>query len=253
MNDLTRFIGVDLAWHSGKNPSGIVVAQEGRGGAELVGYSSDIIRLQDIVDYITCHTTSNTVVAIDAPLIINNKTGQRPCEKCIGQKFGKYDAAAHSSNLELYPDPRGIRLAQCLEERGFSHNPDPETDKLKTGRWFFEVYPHAAHVVLFALPRIIKYKKGRVAERRRGLQRFRRHLEELVDADPPFLPNEMLKELLQKNVGELKGKSLKQYEDILDAFLCAYLALFYWRWGEEKNEMIGDLKSGYIINPTEPL
>jgi predicted RNase H-like nuclease len=58
---------------------------------------------------------------------------------------------------------------------------------------------------------------------------------------------------LQKNVEELKGKSLKQYEDILDAFLCAYLALFYWRWGEEKNEMIGDLKSGYIINPTEPL
>ena len=253
MNEFTTFIGVDLAWRSGRNPSGIVVARGGRSGAELVDCSSDIACLQDIIDYIISHTTSSTVVAIDAPLIINNKTGQRPCEKRISQKFGKYHAAAHSSSLKRYPEPGGVKLAECLKEKGFSHNPDPTTDKLRTGQWFFEVYPHAAHVMLFDLPRIIKYKKGRVAEKRRGLQRFRRYLEKLAAAGPPFLPNEMLKELLQKNVEELKGKSLKQYEDILDALLCAYLALFYWRWGEEKNEMIGDLKSGYIINPTESL
>jgi len=40
---------------------------------------------------------------------------------------------------------------------------------------------------------------------------------------------------------------------VLDAYFCAYLALFYWRWGGERNEMIGDLQSGYIINPTAHL
>lgn len=253
MNEFTTFIGVDLAWRSDKNPSGIVVAQGGRSGAALVDCSSGIVSLQSVADYIAAHTTSNTVVAVDAPLIINNETGQRLCEKHIGQKFGKYHAAAHSSNLERYPTPGGVRLAQMLEEKGFSHNPNPTTDKLRAGQWFFEVYPHPAHVVLFGLTRIIKYKKGRVAERRRGLQKFRQHLEKLAAANPPFLRNEMSRELLQKSVEELKGKSLKQYEDLLDAFFCAYLALFYWRWGAQKNEMIGDLESGYIINPKEPL
>jgi predicted RNase H-like nuclease len=253
MNEPITFIGVDLAWQSDKNPSGIVVARGSISGAALVYCSSDITPLQNVVDCIISHSKSNTVIAIDAPLIIDNETGQRPCEKSIGQKFGKYHAAAHSSNLKRYPDPGGVRLAQYLEEKGFSHSPNPTTDKLRTGRWFFEVYPHPAHVVLFDLDRIIKYKKGRVAEKRRGLQKLCQHLKKLVGADPPFLQNEKLKKLLQKNVEELRGKSLKQYEDNLDALLCAYLALFYWRWGEEKNEMIGDLKSGYIINPTEPL
>ena len=51
---------------------------------------------------------------------------------------------------------------------------------------------------------------------------------------------------------ELRGRSLKSYEDALDAVFCAYLAFHYWRWGAERNEMIGDLESGYIVVPTRP-
>ena len=43
------------------------------------------------------------------------------------------------------------------------------------GKWFFEVYPHPAHVVLFNREKIIKYKKGNVKLRREGLGEFQEH------------------------------------------------------------------------------
>ena len=250
----TTFIGIDLAWRSEKNHSGIVVAKGDRSGARFKICLHDIMSPQKVVGCITDYSSPNTVIAVDAPLIIKNAVGQRPCEKLIGQKFGKHHASAHSSNLALYPDPGGVGLAAALKEAGFSHYLNPATDKLRGGRWFFEVYPHAGQVVLFNLEKTIKYKKGRVAERRKGLRELRQHLEErLPRADPPFCLNEVFEGLLGEDVEALKGKALKRYEDVLDACFCAYLAMFYWRWGGEKNEMIGDLESGYIINPTEPL
>lgn len=42
----------------------------------------------------------------------------------------------------------------------------------------FEVYPHPAQVVLFDLPKIIRYKKGSASEKREGLSVLRRYLAE---------------------------------------------------------------------------
>ena len=42
------------------------------------------------------------------------------------------------------------------------------------GRWVAEVYPHPAMVRMFGLPRIIKYKKGSVAERRKEFSKIAR-------------------------------------------------------------------------------
>jgi predicted RNase H-like nuclease len=104
---------------------------------------------------------------------------------------------------------------------------------------------------LFNLPRIIKYKKGRVVERRGELQRLQGYLREvLADADPPLLPGIPGYQLLQRDLNTLEGHSLKQHEDLLDAYFCVYLALFLWRWGAERNEIIGDMATGYIVNPT---
>ena len=198
--------------------------------------------------------TTNTVIAVDAPLIIKNETGRRPCETQISRRFGSRHASAHSSNLMLYPNAESVLLADMLERHGFSQDINPETDKARSGRWFFEVYPHPAHVVLFDLPRIVKYKKGRVANRKHGLIEFRLHMwVKLTRAEPCLLPTPILGELTHTDLTIVKGKALKQYEDTLDAVLCAYIALYYWRWGAEKNEMFGDLDTGYIINPTSPI
>jgi len=71
--------------------------------------------------------------------------------------------------------------------------------------------------------------------------------------NPSIHQNAKLHKLLNLDLQMIEGIDLKQYEDVLDALICAYLFLFYWAWGTEKNEMIGDLETGYIINPTHPL
>lgn len=163
-------------------------------------------------------------------------------------------AFAHTSNLTRYPNAGSIQVAQLLEQNGFSHTPNPTTDKYKGGRWFFEVYPHPAQVVLFRLEKIIKYKKGRVADKCAGLEILRHYIKtKFVEGKPSLHSTEPFEALLSREFDTMKGKALKHYEDILDALVCAYLALYYWRWGAEKAEMIGNLETGYIINPTESL
>lgn len=68
-------------------------------------------------------------------------------------------------------------------------------------------------------------------------------------SEPPLLRSEVLKELLATQLDDIRGKSLKNYEDQLDALFCAYLAYYFWYWGWERNELFGDVKTGYILNP----
>ncbi len=46
-----------------------------------------------------------------------------------------------------------------------------------------------------------------------------------------------------------RGKDLKNLEDILDAVICAYIGLYFWRWGKEKCRVYGSVESGYIVTP----
>lgn len=36
-----------------------------------------------------------------------------------------------------------------------------------------------------------------------------------------------------------------------DAYVCAYTALYYWYWGTEHCEVIGDTETGYIVTPVD--
>ncbi|MGO8790361.1 MAG: hypothetical protein ACLQVL_23675 [Terriglobia bacterium] len=71
----------------------------------------------------------------------------------------------------------------------------------------------------------------------------------ICKSDPPLIMNSRLHSFLGIPLDSLKGCSLKHYEDKLDAVFCAYLAAYFWAWGYERNEMIGNLETGYIINP----
>src|SRR6202011_3447427 len=45
------------------------------------------------------------------------------------------------------------------------------------------------------------------------------------------------------------GPQLKALEDQLDAITCAYVAAHWWYWGLERNDVLGDSQSGYIVVP----
>lgn len=246
---MPAFIGIDLAWQSDKNHSGGAVLHGDQGGLTVREFSSGLTNLNEVEAFIGWHTQHDTVVAIDAPLVIRNETGQRPCETEISSRFGAAHAGAHTSNLTLYPDAGSIKLAAYLESQGYQNCPEPHERHLG-GKWFFEVYPHPAHVVLFNRTRIVKYKKGPVGSRRRGLHEFRESLRDyLSKSDPPLINDSKLQSFLERPLDAIKGVALKHYEDILDATFCAYLAAHFWAWSYERDEMLGTHETGYIINP----
>ena len=246
----TTFIGIDLAWSVDRNHSGIVVLRGDERGARFVTSSNDLKALTGVVEFVQEHSSESTVVAVDAPLIVNNTTGSRECELEIGRRFGRFQASCHSNNLTRNPQPAGVRLVEALAPLGFRHDFDIARVRQRKGQWLFEVYPHPAMVVLFRLKRIIRYKKGTVAQRRRGLRVLQRHLRTLTEGSGGLIGTLELQDLLSQNLLDLRGKALKRYEDTLDALFCAYLAWHCWRWGKASNEQIGGLDGGYIVVPT---
>jgi predicted RNase H-like nuclease len=245
----TTFIGVDLAWQGKTNHTGIAIARATDRGGVLTSVSIGISSFEAVVDFIDAHATADTVVAIDAPLIIANETGQRPCEKRISRDFGSRHAGAHSTNLRMFPDGGPARVASMLASRGFAHDLDIDRAARRGGRWIFEVYPHPAQVVLFNLEKIIRYKKGSLMRRRAGLEMLRGYLGSLARAEPALDPGEVGAAILDEDLNALRGEALKRYEDLLDAWFCSYLALHLWWWGGQRNEMVGDLLTGYIVVP----
>lgn len=242
------FLGLDLAWKVDGNHSAVAVLAGDERAVELKTISDSLCSLIDIVSFIEDHSGPTTVLAVDASLVVTNTTGQRRCETLIGRAFGQYHASCHTTNLTKPYARTGERLITALTPHGFVHNFDINCAQHKRGRWLFETYPHPSMVRLFALDRIIAYKKGTVAEKRSGLLRLQNHLRQLSDV----LPTASLSGLLDRDVATLRGQALKQHEDQLDAFFCAYLAWYCWRWGPKRNKAYGSMENGYIVVAETP-
>jgi predicted RNase H-like nuclease len=243
------FIGIDLAW-SPRNPTGAVVLRGDVGGADLIDY-----RLlgddSSIIAYIVRHAGAGlAIVAVDAPLWVPNETGRRPGEAAIGRAFARYQAGAHPANrsrLAFDGIVRGEALVEGLAARGFVHA--PEVAAGVPVRQVIEVFPHPAMVALFGLDRTLKYK----AKPRRGAdlrlsewRRYQANLAALSAADPPLHGQAAL---TAQDVAALRGRRLKDYEDQVDSLMCAYIALYAFRWGVARCRMFGTFEGGYIFTP----
>jgi predicted RNase H-like nuclease len=189
-------------------------------------------------------------IAIDAPLIVNNRSGRRTSDAAISRLYQRFDAGAHPTNLTILRDRvRGGELVQALSTDGVGIV-DALPRAGARGRWAFEAYPHAGMVELFGLDRIVKYKRGRVDQRRAGQDELasllRRRLPQL---DPPLRLNADLSRLLRKPSAGLRGRALKAREDELDAVFCAYLAAHLWAWGRSRQRLLGDPSDGVVVLP----
>jgi predicted RNase H-like nuclease len=244
-----QFIGVDLAWAVDRKHTGVAVMEGDHRGVQLTALSTELRSLRNVVEFVCSRAGDDAVVAVDASLIVKNEVGQRPCESAIGRAFGRFGASCHSSNRGRPHFDSGERIVRQLAAAGFAHGLPLEATKRRTGRWLFEVYPHPALVRLFNLDRILRYKKGTVHEKRKGLAALRDHLRELLSERELLKPSNCLENLLSTDLVSLKGGALKCYEDLLDAVLCAYLAWHIWCWGQDRNEVFGDLETGYIVVP----
>lgn len=243
------FVGIDLAW-KGTNPSGFAMLHEKAGALELYEAPCTLTGIQAILDAVP--QDAPVVVSIDAPLILRNEKGQRCCENAVSRKFGGYHAGAHSSNLNMYSgrSPQSGALEDDLRKLGFTHYPDAADD---CERVMLEVYPHPALVVLFDLKDIIRYKNKKrcVAERRKEFQTLQNHLLQLDSAALQLKRTDQLESFLSRNTSELRGRKMKEYEDQIDALICAYIAALSWpRRRPPLVEFLGSLENGYIVIPT---
>ncbi|GAA1975745.1 bifunctional ribonuclease/(p)ppGpp synthase [Nocardioides panacihumi] len=245
------FVGVDLAWGE-RRPTGLAVLDDAGRLVHVSAATSD----DDIVAALGPYVDDDCLVAIDAPLIVNNASGNRPAEAQLNADFARFDAGAHPSNTgkpEFREQPRGARIAARL---GLDMNP-----RSGRARRAIEVYPHPATVALFRLGRTLKYKNkpGRdLAQLRAELMVLLDLLESRVTADPPLVVESPGEErpgswqALRSAVESAQRKSeLRVVEDQVDAVVCAYVALFATR-SPERTTTYGDFETGYIVTPTLP-
>lgn len=241
------FIGVDLAW-SERNRSGVAILRGDRSGLEFVR-SGTGGTIEEIVGWVR-PLPGDWWIAIDAPLVVNNRCGRRASDAAISRLYQRFDAGAHPTNLTILRNRvRGGELVQALSaDRVRIVDALPRAGA--RGRRAFEAYPHAGMVELFGLDRTVKYKRGRVAERRAGqdelVSLLRRRLPQL---DPPLRLNADLSRLLRTPDPALRGGALKSREDELDAVFCAYLAAHLWAWGPSRQRLLGDPSDGVVVLP----
>ena len=228
-----RCFGLDLAW-ADHNPSGVAVLDDTGRLIDEQTLTTDA----EILAWIASHLEGGTVVAADIPVTVPNETGARPCDRRLASVYGSRRAGPHPANrsifLERYGRVRGEDLGRQLAELGFSH---PWSN---SNRVLLEVYPHPGLVEVFDLPERLLYKKGTLAERRRGLRTLRRLLASLQDDEPPLIAPSI-------RIGtKATGKELKTVEDLLDARFCAWTAA---AWQADRVELFGDAETGHIGVP----
>ena len=240
-----KFIGIDLGWKS--QPSGLCYLEWIDGQLQLL----DLDRKEAIADILTWIDQSvkldePAIIAVDAPTLIPNESGSRLPDKLSHKYFGRYHAGCYPANKNLPFAERTINFGLQLESRGFAHAPTIEAQKLS--RYQIEVFPHPAIVNLFNLERILKYKKGRLSERRKSLIKLQNYLLDILPSfSPPLRPLRLCGSFLLEI--PTTGAALKATEDKLDSLICAYVAAYWWYWGEERNLVLGDRTTGYIVIP----
>jgi histidinol-phosphate phosphatase family protein len=225
-----RFVGIDLAWSPRNRSGGAVLSADGK----LLLATGDLSSDDEVLDFISTALAGRRpgLIAIDAPLAVPNETGSRPCDRQVASVFSRFEAGpypANRENLTRYGGLRAEALTRRLRFLGFRH--DPDIARQKDSRQLIEVFPHPAMISLFDLDRTLKYKArtGRDYPLRWSeLGQLRSHLVALCDAEPPLR--------LSSNVVEMpiegsRGRAFKEAEDLLDAVVCAYSALYAWHHG----------------------
>jgi predicted RNase H-like nuclease len=65
--------------------------------------------------------TGKALLFVDAPLVVANHSGQRPCETQVGQRYGRWKVSANTTNLGPV-HLAGVTLLNRLRADGWSYD-----------------------------------------------------------------------------------------------------------------------------------
>lgn len=186
---------------------------------------------------------SGCILAVNAPVIVENTNGQRPCDAQLHNHFGAQQVDEYQVNTVNASHPRTI--GRALMRMGFDPNPMSDTDRV------IETYNQPTQILLFDIERPIRLKTGPVGARKDAVARFRETMaEKLSDAVPSLDESTALSELVNADLPSSNGSRVGELEERLQATLCAYVAAYLDIRGPEHCAYLGDLNQGYVLVPT---
>lgn len=244
-------MGVDLAWaQSGDRtkPNETGVAAIDRHGVVIdCGWTRG---LEETVSWLARTSVDGSTLAfVDAPLVVDNPVGQRPCEKEVGRRYGRWKVSANSTN-QSSPRQAGVLLRQWLQESGWAYD-DGRGGPPTGGRVFSECYPYTTLVGAAELGYdqerpTYKRRPARVppaqwrAVRATECDRLIAHMAGLADNDPPLLlSSHPISRQLLAEPSPQKAAAYKHREDLIDALLCAWTAALWSRHGPARCQVLG--------------
>jgi predicted RNase H-like nuclease len=244
-------MGVDLAWGEGgpgrtANETG-VAALDATGRVVEAGWTRG---LDETVEWaMSAADDGPALLFVDAPLVVNNPSGQRLCETQVGQRYGRWKVSANTTNVGS-PRLAGVSLCGRLEAAGWRYA-DGLAGTADGTRILCECYPYTTLVGAAELgydkerPR---YKRKpvslRVAQwrpaRATACDGLITRLSKLADADPPLYLNSHLRtRQLVDEPSPTDDASYKHREDLIDAVLCAWTAALWHRHGLRRCQVLG--------------
>ncbi|MDJ0322471.1 DUF429 domain-containing protein [Cryobacterium sp. PH31-AA6] len=267
---MTRFLGVDLAWAEGTatrpaNESGLACIDED-GRVLDAGWARGTAA---VLAWIDTMWQPGAVLAVDAPLVVNNATGMRLCERETGSRYGRWYVSANASNLAR-PWQGGVSIRRRLEASGWTY-----TDGLSpvdpAAASFFECYPYTTLVGAEEFgydDKRPRYKRMGVSlppDQRRAARALVcddliQRLWRLGTATPPLdLSSHPVTDALVTTHSPVLDRDYKHREDLIDALVSAWTASLWWHHGTERSQVLGaddpaspDGHRATIIAPARP-
>jgi predicted RNase H-like nuclease len=262
-----RIIGIDLAWadttdRRRANETGII-ATDPDGTVIDAGWTAGV---DDTITWINDHAVGNTLLMIDAPLVVDNPTGQRACERECGQRYGRWQVSCNSTN-QASPRLAGVDLALRLAVHGWVYSSGTAGPRV-AGRVMHECYPYATLVGAHEFgydqqrpPYKRKPKSMRTAEFRLARAEVCNDLIARLatastgDGPPINLAGHPVTKTLCDEPSPYADRDYKHREDLIDAAICAWTGLLWTRHGLTRCQILGDTSidtTATIIAPARP-
>ncbi len=233
---MTAVLGIDAAWTT-KNPSGVAIAkkqadewhllalypsyqeflEQPKLGNQLPSVSALVAKAKAVAG------TQIQLISVDIPLSRQPILGRRVSDDAVSKEYGGRNASTHSPSAER-PGKISDRLREEFQSCGY-----PLVTLGIDRPGLIEVYPHPALIELTSAPERLKYKEGKIRkywkdsppfERRRKLLKVWEHIIDHLDAKISSVRN-----LLPEVSASSTKKELKAFEDMLDAIVCAWVAI----------------------------
>lgn len=237
-------LGIDAAW-TARNASGVAVAVERGSAWGLVAVAKSYEHLYSLADPDRPQSPPGAgslpdpvmllrsaerlagcridLVAVDMPLARSPIIGRRASDNAVSSAYGARGCGTHSPSA-VRPGAISDRLREGFEAAGY---PLSTTSLVTPG--LIEVYPHPALVELAGSARRLPYKLQRSAtywRERTPVERrmlLRAQWANIVAMLEPRL--EGVAAALPPPVDDAPLAVLKSYEDMLDAIVCAWVAV----------------------------